>query len=161
MMTRTSSAATPTVPSKIFVASLMPGRSAGGGLSASVRVGTHRAKIKDTGLRRPGIERRCVASGTEWEQRVDYSRAVRVGKRVLVSGTTATDDDGEVVGGSAAEQARRAFENVERALDEAGASLADVVRARIHVTDVEDWEVVGAVHGEFFGEAQPVATLVL
>ena len=106
------------------------------------------------------MERQRIASGTEWESRVGYSRAVRVGDRVLVSGTTATDEDGEVVGGTPAEQTERALSNVERALTEAGAGLADVVRTRVYVTDIEDWEAVGEVHGEFFDEARPAATMV-
>ena len=106
------------------------------------------------------MERQRVASGTEWESRVGYSRAVRVGDRVLVSGTTATDEDGDVVGGTPAEQTRRALSNVERALEEAGASLADVVRTRLYVTDVDDWEAIGEVHGEFFGDVRPAATMV-
>jgi enamine deaminase RidA (YjgF/YER057c/UK114 family) len=106
------------------------------------------------------MERQRIASGTEWEGRVGYSRAVRVGDRVLVSGTTATDADGDVVGGTPAEQTRRALENVERALAEAGASLADVVRTRLYVTDIDGWEAIGEVHGEFFGEARPTATMV-
>jgi enamine deaminase RidA (YjgF/YER057c/UK114 family) len=106
------------------------------------------------------MERQRIASGTEWESRVGYSRAVRVGDRVLVSGTTATDEDGEVVGGTPAEQTERALSNVERALTEAGAGLADVVRTRVYVTDIDDWEAVGEVHGEFFDEARPAATMV-
>ena len=106
------------------------------------------------------MERQRVASGTEWEGRVGYSRAVRVGDRVLVSGTTATDEQGDVVGGTPAEQTRRALSNVDRALDEAGASLDDVVRTRIYVTDIDDWESIGEVHGEFFGDARPAATMV-
>jgi len=106
------------------------------------------------------MERRRITSGTEWEERVGYSRAVRVGDRVLVSGTTATDEDGDVVGGTPAAQTRRALENVERALAEAGASLADVVRTRLYVTDIDGWEAIGEVHGAFFGEARPAATMV-
>ena len=106
------------------------------------------------------MERQRIGSGTEWESRVGYSRAVRVGDRVLVSGTTATDADGDVVGGTPAEQTRRALSNVERALEEAGASLADVVRTRLYVTDIDDWEAIGEVHGEFFGEVRPAATMV-
>lgn len=106
------------------------------------------------------MERQRIGSGTEWESRVGYSRAVRIGDRVLVSGTTATDEDGEVVGGTPAEQTGRALSNVERALDEAGASLADVVRTRIYVTDIDDWEAIGRVHGEFFGDVRPAATMV-
>ncbi len=106
------------------------------------------------------MERQRIASGTEWESRVGYSGAVRVGDRVLVSGTTAMDEDGEVVGGTPAERTERALSNVERVLGGAGAELADVVRTRVYVTDIDDWEAVGEVHGEFFGGARPAATMV-
>ena len=107
------------------------------------------------------MARRRISSGTEWESAVGYSRAVRVGDRVEVSGTTATDDDGEVVGrGDAAEQTRVAIGNVEAALVEAGSGLEDVVRTRLFVTDVDDWEAVGRAHGEAFGEVRPASTLV-
>lgn len=107
------------------------------------------------------MARRRISSGTEWESAVGYSRAVRIGDRVEVSGTTATDDDGEVVGrGDAAEQTRVAIGNVEAALVEAGSGLEDVVRTRLFVTDVDDWEAVGRAHGEAFDEVQPASTLV-
>lgn len=107
------------------------------------------------------MRRQRVRSGTEWEERVGYSRAVRVGRRVVVSGTTATDEDGAVVDGDAYEQTARAIRNVDRALTEAGASLDDVVRTRLYVTDVEaDWEAVGRAHEEAFGEVRPAATMV-
>jgi enamine deaminase RidA (YjgF/YER057c/UK114 family) len=112
------------------------------------------------------MERRHVSSGTEWEPRVGYSRAVRVGSggvgdRVLVSGTTATDDEGTVVApGDPERQARRALENVAAALEAAGSSIEDVVRTRLFVTDIDDWELVGAVHGEFFGEVRPASSMV-
>jgi enamine deaminase RidA (YjgF/YER057c/UK114 family) len=106
------------------------------------------------------MRRQRVRSDTEWEQRVGYSRAVRVGPQVFVSGTTATDEDGNVVAGDAHEQTRRAIRNVERALEEAGASLDDVVRTRISVTDADDWEAVGRAHEAAFGEARPAATMV-
>ena len=106
------------------------------------------------------MRRKRVQSGTEWEERVGYSRAVRVGDRVVVSGTTATDEEG-VVDGDAYEQTARAIRNVERALTEAGADLHDVVRTRMYVTDIEDdWEAVGQAHAEAFGEARPAATMV-
>ena len=107
------------------------------------------------------MRRQRVQSGTEWEEHVGYSRAVRVGRRVVVSGTTATGADGAVVDGDAYGQTTRAIRNVERALTEAGASLDDVVRTRLYVTDIEeDWEAVGEAHAEAFGEVRPAATMV-
>ncbi len=90
-----------------------------------------------------------------------YSRAVRAGDHVHVAGTTATDDEGEIVApGDPAAQTRRALEIIEAALAEAGAGLSDVVRTRMYVTDVDDWEAVGEVHGEYFGDVRPAATMV-
>lgn len=107
------------------------------------------------------MRRHRVASGTEWEERVGYSRAVRAGDTVHVSGTVAVDDDGAVVGaGDPRAQTRTAIANVEAALDHVGATLADVVRTRLYVTDVEDWESVGAAHAEAFGEVRPATTMV-
>jgi len=102
-----------------------------------------------------------VTTGTAWEARVGYSRAVRVGDTVHVSGTTATDDDGEVVGrGDPGEQARVALEIVAESLAEAGAELSDVVRTRMYVTDVDDWEAVGDAHAAVFGDVRPATTMV-
>lgn len=107
------------------------------------------------------MERRTVSSGTEWEERVGYSRAVRVGREVRVAGTTATDEDGNLVGeGDPYAQAVRALANVEAALAEAGAGLPDVVRTRVYVTDADDWKAVGRAHAEFLGDVRPATTLV-
>ncbi len=107
------------------------------------------------------MERQRISSGTEWESRVGYSRAVRAGSQVHVSGTTATDDEGEVVGeGDPAAQTRRALANVEGALDAAGASLSDVVRTRLFVVDIDEWAAVGDAHAEYFGDVQPATSMV-
>mgnify|MGYP000713571363 CR=1 FL=1 len=106
------------------------------------------------------MERTTVSSGTAWEPKVGYSRAVRVGPHVHVSGTTATDEDGAVVGETAYEQTATALSNVVSALERAGASVEDVVRTRLYVLDADAWEDVGRAHAEVFGDVRPAATMV-
>lgn len=108
------------------------------------------------------VERRLVSSGTPFERVAGYSRAIRVGNVVHVAGTTATDSDGNVLAkGNIIEQCRIIFGRIERALDEAGASLTDIVRTRMYATRAKDCDAIMAVHGEVFEEIRPAATLVV
>ena len=105
--------------------------------------------------------RKTVSSGAVWEPVVGYSRAVRVGPWVALAGTTAARDGGGAVGDDdAAEQTREVLRRIVLALDEVGASLSDVVRTRMFVTDISRWEEIGRVHGEFFADIRPVTTMV-
>lgn len=106
------------------------------------------------------MDRQRVSSGSPYEPIIGFSRAVRVGRRVGVGGTAPIWPDGSCDPDPAA-QARRCFEIIEAALREAGATLADVVRTRICLVDVTDWEAVGRVHGELFGEIRPASTMVV
>ena len=107
------------------------------------------------------MTRQLTSSGGPWEETIGYSRAVRVGNHVFVSGTTSANPDGSVHGADDGyAQAIRCFETIERALTEAGATMRDVVRTRMFVTDISRWEEFGRAHGEFFRDIRPAATMV-